>query len=563
MIQDVKENQVLSAVDVIFQKGHKSKFTESFQQSVSKEAQILCEYLGIDSAQQALCFAMLLGMGVQSNSSLDIDSFSQYLNVSVLRAFQFTKDLDSLVKRKLLAKQKNTRRRRGGESLNYLNLYVPSDLVYAVINGEPLPSRRKTDMNLYEILDNVYMYFQQRDDGYIDTEELGIEITGLLEENKKLPFARQILNYKLPILEQIILLVVCQQFVEGYSSIDFVRLLKTLFVETQKQLACRKEWINNKTKLQKVGLVDLENESSFRNDKAIMLTSKGQELFGTDRTLFIEQDFQKTKDIILSASIPKQKLYFNEREQAELSLLQNLLQPNKYNEVVERLKFNGMKGNFTILFSGQAGTGKTESVYQLARSTGRDIKMVDISKTKSKWFGESEKLLVGVFANYRKLVEISNLTPILLFNEADGIFGSRQTGVESSVRQTENAMQTCLLQSMEDFEGICICTTNLPLNLKEFERRFLYKISFDKPDSFTRFKILRDKIPFLTDDQIHRLSDTYSLTGGQIANLSKKLILQQILTGSYPELDEVLRLCESEFLVKSKGRSKIGFKVGE
>jgi len=70
-------------------------------------------------------------------------------------------------------------------------------------------------MNLYELLDNVYMYFQQRDDGYIDTEELGIEITGLLEENKKLPFVRQVLNYKLPILEQIILLVVCQTVCRG------------------------------------------------------------------------------------------------------------------------------------------------------------------------------------------------------------------------------------------------------------------------------------------------------------------------------------------------------------
>lgn len=562
MQQEIKENPVLSAVDIIFQRGHKSKFSEQFQKSVSKEAQVICEYLGIDSAQQALCFAMLLGMGVQSNSSLDIDSFSQYLNVSVLRAFQFTEELNSLVKRKLLAKQKNTRRRRGGESLNYLNLYVPSDLVYAVVNGEPLPSRRKTDMNLYEILDNVYMYFQQRDDGYIDTEELGNEIQGLLDENKKLPFIRQILNFKLPVLEQIILLFVCQQFVEGYQSVDLVRLLKTLIVETQKQLTCRKEWISNKTKLQHLNLVDLENESSFRNDKAIVLTPKGQELFGTDRSLFIEENVQQQKDIIQSSSIIEQKLFFNEREKKEIDTLTNMLIPAHYNEIVHRLKKNNMKGNFTILFSGHAGTGKTESVYQIAKVTGRDIKRVDISQTKSKWFGESEKRIKAVFDSYKKLVKNSSLTPILLFNEADGVFGTRKTLGSSSVDQTENAIQTIILQEMEDFEGIMIATTNLPTHLKEFERRLLFKIAFDKPNSSTRFLIMRDKLPFLSDEQIQQLSARYNLTGGQVMNISKKLMMNQILTGDNSNMNEIENLCEAEFLVKKEERRPIGFKIG-
>ena len=157
---------------------------------------------------------MLFGMGVQSNSSIDLDAFSLYLNTTVLRVFQFQKDFDALVKRKLVQRQKPTKRRRNTESLNYLNLYVPGDIVYNVVNGEPLPKKRMVDLNLYEILDIVFSLFQQRDDGYIDTDELSAELESLLIENKKLPFARQILNYKLPPFEQIILLFVCQQFVE-------------------------------------------------------------------------------------------------------------------------------------------------------------------------------------------------------------------------------------------------------------------------------------------------------------------------------------------------------------
>jgi hypothetical protein len=115
---------------------------------------------------------------------------------------------------------------------------------------------------------------------------------------------------------------------------------------------------------------------------------------------------------------------------------------------------------------------------------------------------------------------------------------------------------------MEDFEGILIATTNLPTHLKEFERRLLFKIAFDKPNSSTRYLIMRDKLPFLTDEQIQQLSARYNLTGGQVMNISKKLMINQILTGNTPTMCEVLEMSESEFLVKKEERNPIGFRIG-
>ena len=69
------------------------------------------------------------------------------------------------------------------------------------------------------------------------------------------------------------------------------------------------------------------------------------------------------------------------------------------------MKDKNMKAGFTVLLYGDPGTGKTESVYQLARETGRSILPVEISQTKSMWFGESEKLIKGVFESYRRLQE--------------------------------------------------------------------------------------------------------------------------------------------------------------
>ena len=565
MNSELEENPVIKAIDSVFTKGQKSKFSETFQNSVSKEAQVICEYLGIESKEknQALFWAMLFGMGIQSNSSIDLDAFSLYLNTTVLRVFQFQKDFDALVKRKLVQRQKPTKRRRNTESLNYLNLYVPGDIVYNVVNGEPLPSRRRSDMNLYEILDIVYNLFQQRDDGYIDTEELYTELEGLMSENTKLPFVRQIMNYKLPPFEQLILLFVCQQFVEGYQSVDLVRLLKTLLVETQKQLNCRRAWINNKTKLQHHGICDLEMDSQFRNDKAIVLTSKGQELFGADRELFIEQDVPKNKNIILSSSITEKQLFFNKKEQERIEKIIEMLRNENHSSLVEKLKTLNFHSGSTIIFHGSPGTGKTESVYQIARMTGRDIFKVDISETKSKWWGESEKRVKGIFDYYRKLLVTYEVAPILLFNEMDGVFGKRVETGDSSTNSTSNSMQSILLNELELFpiNGILICTTNLPKNLdRAFERRFLHKIFFDKPNSLTRSLIWKDNLTFLTENEIEHLSDKFHFSGGQIANILKKTQIE-ILMGRTPDLNLIEEFCQEETLDSSVGSRRIGYLV--
>ena len=159
------------------------------------------------------------------------------------------------------------------------------------------------------------------------------------------------------------------------------------------------------------------------------------------------------------------------------------------------------------------------------------------------------------------MVETSELTPVLFFNEVDAIFGKRKEVGISSVDQTENAIQNIILQELEDFTGILMATTNLASNLDAaFERRFLYKILFDKPNCETRFKIWKDKLPILTDDEIIKLSNMYEMSGGQAQNVAKKLTLHQILTGVTPTFGEIQEICKSEFLERQPERNKIGFK---
>ena len=146
-----------------------------------------------------------------------------------------------------------------------------------------------------------------------------------------------------------------------------------------------------KHKLQRLDLVEMVTMSSLFGEYTVLqLTDKGKLLyFEDDAELFIEK--VDRKDLILSSEIKEKKLFFSGRESEQLSLVGETLSEVNYKSLVDRLELKGLPKGVSILLYGNPGTGKTESVMQWARETGRDIIHVDISASKSMWYGESEK----------------------------------------------------------------------------------------------------------------------------------------------------------------------------
>jgi SpoVK/Ycf46/Vps4 family AAA+-type ATPase len=196
--------------------------------------------------------------------------------------------------------------------------------------------------------------------------------------------------------------------------------------------------------------------------------------------------------------------------------------------------------------------------------TGRNIFMVEIPKINSKWVGESEKNISKVFDEYKQAKKQFEKAPILLFNEADAIFGNR-VQVQSSVDKMRNSMQNILLQELEDFEGIFIATTNLADQLDmAFDRRLLYKLEFKKPEEDVRFQILRNAFPSFDEELLMMVNRDFHLTGGQIANVKKKLLVKEMLEPTFDLDIELFSLCEEELSLRKNGqRTQIGFSFGK
>ena len=128
--------------------------------------------------------------------------------------------------------------------------------------------------------------------------------------------------------------------------------------------------------------------------------------------------------------------------------------------------------------------------------------------------------------------------------------------------QTENAIQNIILEELENFEGILFATTNLVSNLDPaFERRFLFKVEFQKPDMAVKAKIWNSKLPNLSKTECEALATQFDFSGGQINNIVRKKEIHEIVYGLSVDFNNIVDYCKTELLSKNNG-NLIGFTKG-
>lgn len=274
---------------------------------------------------------------------------------------------------------------------------------------------------------------------------------------------------------------------------------------------------------------------------------------------YSEKQAPKMNGMVEHTSITPKHLFYNAREGEQVDRLKNLLSQEQLPQVQQRLQKKGLRTGVCILMHGAPGTGKTATAYELARQTGRDIIQVQVTDFKDKYVGESEANLKKIFNNYRACCQRCAVQPILLLNEGDAILSKRMTNVERSVDQMSNALQNILLEEMENLEGIMIVTTNLTTNLDSaFERRFIFKIQFDKPGREVKARIWKEMIDELDEGDSMELADMFDISGGEIENIARKTVMEFALTGKTPDLSMVKAFAKEE-KIATNHRNVVGF----
>lgn len=308
-----------------------------------------------------------------------------------------------------------------------------------------------------------------------------------------------------------------------------------------------------------------EQDAMAQANQWVLTRKAWLEIFGNENEVNAvlassDNDERALRRLTPHTSLVRKQLFFSGNTNEQVERLTSLLQEEQYASVCQALQKRGMPTGFCCLFYGAPGTGKTELVQQLAIATQRDLFQVDLSTLRDKFVGESEKQIKEVFDTYRSLVNTQERAPILFFNEADAIFGNRMENTQRSVDKMENAIQNIILQEMERLNGILICTTNLTTCLdKAFDRRFLFKLEFEKPTNEARKQIWQSMLEGLNDEQATYLANHFDFSGGQIQNISRKQVINAIFAGKDDIDYEQIKIdCQNEKISRNNGR-RIGF----
>ena len=484
---------------------------------------------------------------------IDGDDIASFLGMEYLKFLTHDSDLEYLKQKGYIRMDKE------------LHINVPKEVMRALKGNKPVEPEPTTGLTTGKILTRMKKLLAIRDDDEMDSEELDDEVLALFDENPDTSIAKTFKKYmgdlsKLFFTENIFLYVlICRYWFDDDDMVG---------------------WHNVDDYLDEDDLDDLRTDS--KTERLYLQRKKIIEFTGYDGML--TKDYFKIKDEIKeeifadvggmrkeapkvsasrkleASSIGPKELFYNMDEGRQVAQLKELMSESRFGEIREKMKAKGLRTGFTCLFYGSPGTGKTETVYQIARECGRDLFIVDVSQVKSCWVGESEKNIKDVFDKYRQAVCAEGPVPILLFNEADAIFGIRQEGAERAVDKMENSIQNIILQEMEDLDGILIATTNLTTNLdKAFERRFLYKIRFDKPSLEAKTSIWRSMIPSLSEAEAVQLATDFDFSGGQIENIARKREVQSIIGLCEPGFAQVREFCTEEIIGNESTRRRIGF----
>jgi len=550
---------MIDRLEKIIELAKEYSFTNVFFDNTEEHLNAVSELLHITPKQAAL-FSVVFE---NYNETFTMDTIVETLKCGKMQILRYMDDIDVLRKKKLIRETHGSdysRPRSKGPRYQ-----IPRDVINAIRKGvEFIFNKNNENLSPEEFFDYAEEMSSAVADGEMDIDDLNEEIKFLLEGNKNICFVKKRAEYDLDEDSVLLMFVFCCEFLchdkESIELNSLWSILTSLFGPSE-TYQFKKKFKSKELKLMQKGLVEYEFDNGIADTNYVRLTQKAKDEFLCDVDLK-EKTKHRGKDFIRVENIPVKKLFYNEKIKSRIGELTELLSMENFSSVQKRLGESNMRTGFACIFSGPPGTGKTETAYQIARETGRDIMLVNISETKSMWFGESEKRIKAVFDRYRGILKNDCPAPILLFNEADAVLGKRRelTKSRSGPDQTENAIQNIILQEMENLNGILIATTNMTSNFdKAFERRFLYKINFDKPDIESKKMMWQSFIPDLSDSDAQRLASKFDFSGGQIENIARKNAVSFILKGTKADIFSLETFCGEELYENTT--NKIGFNV--
>ena len=558
--------EILESVEKIY------KFQQLKNKRQTKDVKsaykLLSEYFGANNEKEVSLLAVIIHHFMKYNNT-------RYMDFSDLKSyfgFNADSDLDFMIKYfeiENLYKKKYVFNNPFGVYIkkpfdNKTRIYINKDFLLAVQHGENVHKslQKKNEVDIVSIFSNIA--YCGYDENTFNTKFMYLEVLfKLYPDNRFVKRLKDFVThhkeyYAFETAITMLSRLICDLGIsslnvrECFSEVDeFSKIVKYSFLTKIKE---------GKTYLNKCGFFNFSKSDQIDKMSVSLDKSVMRDLLGSDYDELSSFISVKSSSLIKHDKIVKKELFYNTENAGDINRLFETLEDKNYKKITKSLSGKGFKKGLTIILHGGPGTGKTETVLQLAKQTKRDVLKLNIEEIRSCWVGESEKNMKNLFESYKTLNNSCKKTPILFLNECDAIISKRtDIGTNASVDKMENSLQNILLDELENFEGILIATTNMVDNIDNaFDRRFLFKMELNNPSVEVKEKIWKSKLKNVSDDIIKDVSTNFDFSGGQIDNVVKKITIDNILWGSEITRDMINDFCSKEQLKKVKMKP-IGF----
>ncbi|MEX0995936.1 MAG: ATP-binding protein [Flavobacteriaceae bacterium] len=556
-MQTTTPPNVMELLNLISEKAEKSKFPNTLFEDLDTPLSQLAAYFKVNKRESlwlSICYIKSF-----NNAEIELEDLADFFDCSLMKLLNCRKDLENLCKKGYLEKKFITKYRKL-KTTRMPCFLVNEQLFLQITDNKPIKIKKNSFRR--KSLTEVLALFEEQVELIIDEDssyDLISEVFHkIFRENLHSSFIQWVYKSNTGLYNKLLFLSICWECINGSEDLYLKGKIEEIFKSKYEQVRKMQQMVQGKDYWVKNKQLELTCEQFVENSR-IKLTAKTLKRLEDEKIVLF---FKPTKEdhILMPEDIAEKTLFYDPNEARQYSHLQKLLHEEHFNAIQARLAAKGNPKGVNVLLHGYPGTGKTEMVLQLARQTGRSIYKVDISDTKSPWFGESEKKIKSVFNAYESYCKTSAHCPILLFNEADAVLSKRKDVNSGNVAKTENAIQNILLEALENFNGLLFATTNLLDNLDTaFDRRFLFKLQFEKPSPEVRAHIWASKLPQLNRKDCLELAERFNLSGGEINNVLKKADMDEVLYGTPPTFDTLIAYAREEGRTSQRVKKPIGF----
>jgi len=195
----------------------------------------------------------------------------------------------------------------------------------------------------------------------------------------------------------------------------------------------------------------------------------------------------------------------------------------------------------------------------VAGALGLELYTINLATVVDKYVGETEKNLERIFS------EVDGVNGVLLFDEADALFGKR-SDVKDAHDRYANIEVAYLLQRIESFDGLAILATNLRANVDEaFTRRLDSLVDFPFPDVAQRLTLwqqsLGETVPLADDVDLAFVAESFELSGGNIRSIALTAAYLAADQGAEVTMADLVRAIHREY--RKLGRLSVRSEFGQ